>query len=530
MGGNKTDKLVKGAFLLTLAGFISKILSAGYRIPLQNLTGDAGFYIYQQIYPVLGMVMILTLYGFPSAISKLAAEMRKAGKELSVRNFYLPIFVILLVLGSGLFVFLYWSAPNLSHWIGDGKLENAYKLVAFTFFLIPFLAIPRGVFQEFGEMRPTAYSQVSEQIIRVVIIIAAAVWFAMNGENIYAVGYAGAFASIAAGMVSVGVLSYFFFKRRPFTRSTYPIPWLFYMKSLLVFGLFFALNHMLLIIIQFADAFTLLPGLLEYGMSKIPAMETKGIFDRGQPFIQFGAVIGSSFSLALIPNVSRLKSETGILHRNIRSALSISTYIGFGATLGLILIFPFANQLLYKNTAGTGSLQILVASILLSSLAITVSSVLQGLGYMKRTALYTGYAFLTKWGLNMLLVPLWGITGSAFATVCSLLLLTGCVFYELYRRLPMLRFFGKLNWRALFISSLGMTVYIFIVHYMVSWFYPDTRLDTLLYVAFVVITGGLLYLYLLLKWKAFSEEELAMLPLAHVFIRIQRGRHSNGTN
>src|SRR5699024_1089797 len=151
MDGNDTNKMVKGAFLLTVAGLIGKLLSAGYRIPLQNLTGDVGFYIYQQVYPVLGMVMVLALYGFPAAISKLAAEMRTLGRGLSVRSFYLPVFFILLVLAGCLFSLMYMGAPILSHWIGDNKLENIYRLAAFTFFIIPFLAAPRGIFQGLGE-------------------------------------------------------------------------------------------------------------------------------------------------------------------------------------------------------------------------------------------------------------------------------------------------------------------------------------------------------------------------------------------
>src|SRR5699024_341949 len=231
-------------------------------------------------------------------------------------------------------------------------------------------------------------------------------------------------------IAAFGVLSISFLKRKPFTYDSYRVPWRFYIKSLLVFGLFFALNHMVLLIIQFADSFTLFPGLLQYGLDRVPAMEAKGVFDRGQPFIQLGMVLGSSFSLALIPRISkhRLVDEAAVFVGQIRSALSFSAYIAVGATLGLILIFPEANLLLYKNTAGTGSLQILVVAILLSSLAITGATILQGMGYMKGPALFIGCAFLLKWGLNMVMVPQWGITGSAIATILSLLFLTIAIF------------------------------------------------------------------------------------------------------
>lgn len=527
MDGNDTKILVKGAFLLTVAGLIGKLLSAGYRIPLQNLTGDVGFYIYQQVYPILGMVMVLALYGFPSAISKLTTEMKTSGKELSFRSFYVPVFFILFVLSTFLFLIMYVTAPYLSDWIGDMELEGVYRFAAFTFILIPFLAIGRGTFQGIGDMRPTAYSQVSEQFIRVVIIIAAAVWFSIYGEDIYMIGKAAVFAALAAGLVAFGVLSSFFIKRQPLINNTYPVPWSFYIKSLLVFGLFFSLNHMLLLIIQFADTFTLFPGLLQYGLDRIPAMEAKGVFDRGQPFIQLGMVLGSSFSLALIPRISkrRLADDPIVFVNQIRSALSFSAYIAVGATLGLILIFPEANLLLYKNTAGTGSLQILVTAILLSSLAITGATILQGLGYMKGPALFIGCAFILKWGLNMVLVPRLGITGSAVATIFSLLILTIAIFHGLNVKLPQLAFLKKLRWRALITSGVGMTVYIIVIQFIMSWIYPETRLGMLMYVVFTVLSGGLVYLYLLLKCKAFSEEELAMLPFARVFIRIRRGRN-----
>src|SRR5690625_6875943 len=109
MAENQTNKLVKGAFLLTLAGVISKVLSAGYRIPLQNLTGDIGYYVYQQIYPLLGMITILSLYGFPSAISKLTAEMNEDEKHHYLRSFYLQILLIIIGISCGLFSLFYFS-------------------------------------------------------------------------------------------------------------------------------------------------------------------------------------------------------------------------------------------------------------------------------------------------------------------------------------------------------------------------------------------------------------------------------------
>src|SRR5690625_5267642 len=171
MGGNESNKLMKGALLLTLAGIISKVLSAGYRIPLQNLTGDIGFYIYQQVYPLLGMAMVLGLYGFPSAISKLTVDLRAEGKEVALRNFYKPVFIILARINVALFLLVYLNAHFLALLVGDMNLVATYQNAAFIFLLIPLKALLRGVFQGSNEMKRTAYSHIGEQSISVYINI-----------------------------------------------------------------------------------------------------------------------------------------------------------------------------------------------------------------------------------------------------------------------------------------------------------------------------------------------------------------------
>src|SRR5690625_744975 len=123
MSKQQQNDFVKGALFLTIAGFLGKILSAAYRIPLQNLTGDHGFYIYQQVYPFLGMMLILSLYGFPSAIAKIIADEERKGHAISFRTVYFPVF-FLLFLGFSVFVICFFRyTSDIATFIGDPKLE-----------------------------------------------------------------------------------------------------------------------------------------------------------------------------------------------------------------------------------------------------------------------------------------------------------------------------------------------------------------------------------------------------------------------
>lgn len=57
----------------------------------------------------------------------------------------------------------------------------------------------------------------------------------------------------------------------------------------------------LLLLFQFIDSFTIFKSLLEAGFSKTDSMMLKGVYDRGQPLIQLGMVVGNSFSMASLP-------------------------------------------------------------------------------------------------------------------------------------------------------------------------------------------------------------------------------------
>ncbi|SHH83310.1 putative polysaccharide biosynthesis protein [Virgibacillus chiguensis] len=528
MNRNETNQLVKGALLLTMVGVISKLLSAGYRIPLQNVTGDMGIYVYQQIYPVLGIGLMLALYGFPSAIAKLAAEEQSHAQKLSLTSFYFPIFLILCMLNGSLALFIYMNAPYITGWIGDERLTEIYYLGALTFLFIPVTALLRGTFQGNFVMKPTAFSQLAEQLFRVTIIITSAIVIAESGKPIYTIGRAAVFASIIGLIVATIVLAGFFWRDKPFHIEKRPYSMRHYVHTIITIGIVATLNHMVLLLLQFADTFTLFPSLLNGGYSQLMAMEAKGVFDRGQPLIQIGTVLGSSFALALMPSVSKRKltEQPQIFYPYIRGAMLFSIYLATGATVGLIAIFPEVNQALFQDQQGNAALRLLMVAVLLSSLAITAAAILQGLGYIKRIALLILLACFMKWIGNQWFVPSMGIFGSSFATVLALLVFSVIALTELRRKLPLLQLLRNVQWKALLLATFVMVSYLWIVKWVVHPWLPPTRVASFLFVGFLSITGATVYGYCLIRLKAFTEQQLQMLPsrLSLRFIRKQRYR------
>lgn len=519
-----SNQVVRGAMLLTLAGLFSKVLSATYRIPLQNLTGDLGFYIYQQVYPIIATVMILSLYGFPMAVSKLTVERQEAQQSLSLGNFYMPMLVVMFAINMVFFILLKYSAPALARLVGDEHLQETYKLAASLFLFIPLLALVRGVSQGRGKMQWTAYSQMIEQVIRVAIIIGVAYFVSVGLLPIYDVGKFGVLATMIGMLLAFLVIALVYFpKARQIETVQTAIPWGTYFRTFITFGLIASLNHMILIIIQLVDVMTLVPNLIAYGFSPLEAMAEKGVFDRGQPLIQFGVVFGSSFALALIPAVVKKAAWSDEKElASVREAILFSFYIATGATIGLIMLLGETNILLFTNADGTGTIRVLVLALILTSVTITVVAILQSIGYMKQTAIWIVITFFVKWILNISLVPIYGMMGAAIATVLSLLFLMIAVTSLLYKKLPHLRLFLFVKWKGLFLASSMMVIYLTIMKLLMQFLPTFSRLSLLVCVCVLVATGALIYIAMLIRYDVLTKNQYRALPFSRLFLSIEK--------
>lgn len=504
------SSIMRGAMILTLAGLLGKILSAGYRVPLQNITGDLGFYIYQQVYPILGVALILALYGFPAAVSKLTSEENQS-------SLLMVLFVLFFICG-GVFAFGYSQSERIAAIMGDPKLAPSLQGAFFIFLFAPLLSVFRGVFQGKGYMVPTAVSQMIEQVIRVVGILLAA-WVATSTGDLYEIGKGAAIASCAAALGALGVLVGFW-KRNPRVFQwnwTYSI---LYVKTILIYGLLISLNYTLLLSLQAVDALTLVSGLMEAGFTSDEARVAKGVFDRGQPLLQLGVVVASSMSLALIPNVTRTRwtEQPKRMREAVMSAIKFSFVIALAATVGLILLFPTLNPLFFLDEKGTEALQLLMLVILMGSLAMTTASVLQGLDHLLMTALLILGGAVTKGLCNLWLVPVLGLSGAALSSVIAVTFVLIGNIVILGQEMPITTW-RTLPWKQIGLSLFFMTAVVWGLS-LASPLFDQNRLLLLGFTLATVGVGALAYLVSLLKLGAFEKREIEELPLSKWWLRL----------
>lgn len=520
MNRQGSKQLVHGAILLSLAGFIAKGLGAGYRIILQNLAGDEAVYVYQQIYPFLAFALILSLYGFPSAIAALTQDKR----DVSWRTFIKPIFVIVFIISTILGLVLYLLAPVFSNWISDENLLRNYQAVALVFIMLPFVAVFRGVYQGRLSMAPIATSQVIEQLIRVSIIITGAWLIYIGTFGMYSIGQIAITGSLAGSVGAILTLSFYRNQLDINKTTTRKTPWRTYALAIVVIAFTATLNHSVLVLMQVIDSVLIVPQLLESGYSFTEAVLEKGIYDRGQPLIQIGSVIGSSFALAVLPFVSQNKlNEIGEeLEGQIHTSLKCSFMLSLGATIGLVGLLPHVNQMLFKNTLGTDVLQLLMLAILFGSLLMTGVAILQGLDSVKETAFYMLIGVMMKVLFNYILTPIWGTLGSAFSTVISLVITTVIVLFRVRQALPSRTLFGTIKiWRPFSHGITFLVLFTYLFRQIGFWLSIESRMLLFGYIILASALGAVGYLWILIRNNLFTEKEIQILPFRSLFEKLK---------
>jgi polysaccharide transporter, PST family len=518
--------VMKGAMILSLAALISKVLSAVYRVPFQNLVGNRGLYVFQQVYPIYGIGMVLALSGLPVMISRLIAEEKDVFRQQVLLR---QIWLILLLLGLIIFVVLQLFASTLAGYMGDLRLDSLIHAISWMFLLMPTLAALRGYFQAILQMKPTAYSQVAEQIIRVCVIVGAAILGSRNGFNVYVIGTYAMFATPIAEIFSVAILWWYYchyghplhmkLKHRVISYCSL-------LKLLCFEGGTICLFASLMVMMQLIDSFSVIKGLIGHGWSLLEAQNGKGIYDRGQPLVQLGLVIATSFVSAMLPSLSAaFKNHQFTTFRNLGSEMMrVSIFMTVGLTTGMISLMPLINQLLFNSHEENLALSVFMLNIILTTLIMVYSSILQSANYFRLTILSIIVGLLSKLILTKWLVIQIGVLGASMSTVISLLLM---LLIECFLAPSDIVAIKNATRFILVLCGLGLVLFIIEkVFYQLLTNYSllhNPRLNALLDLAVLVPLGISIFLLLAYKCKLLDENEWQSVPFVHkVFKKVQK--------
>ncbi len=513
---------MKGAALLTIAALIVKVLSAIYRVPFQNLVGDEGFYIYQQVYPVISIFVVWTSSGFAVAISKMLADndciVNEEERTQKRRSIMRIIFRYLTVLSFIFFGILFVGADVLATMMGDTSLAPLLRTGSFIVLVMPALAVFKGGFQSRGIMEPIAYAQVLEQTVRVSVILAGTFIIMSTTKSLYGAGQMAIIGTVVGEVVGLLLIAFLFRKRfgsfigkQQQRLASLPV-----LKEVTLLSLSVSMSSLLLLGYQLVDSFTIFSLLIDSGMDETIAKETKGIYDRGQPLVQLGVVIASSLSLAIVPLVAHMSNK-----QNGRSAMPFiqltyraSVLFGWAASLGLILVMPYINAMLFKTDALSEVLMLYVLQIVPLSIILTFTAILQGYGKLKIPAVFLLIGFLLKVVLNVFTIEPMGVLGAAVANNVGLLL-TALALVLYLKKITGIQLAPASFYQKISVASLCMTVVVIVWLRFVPILLQGFLSERLVAVGAgfsAVCIGAVVMITCIAKLRVLAEKEWYLLP------------------
>ncbi len=398
--------LMQGS-ILAIASIVSRIVGLAYRIPLKATIGSSGNGFYGNAYEIYNIILLISSYSLPLAVSKLVASRMAKGHVKDANKVLHGALLFAFISGGAASLFLFFGAEYICvHIIKNPLVAIALKVLAPTLFIVAILGVIRGFFQGLGTMIPSAVSQIVEQIVNAIVSIVAATILFSYGSKIggvlgHPVLYAAAYGAAGGTLgTCIGAL----------------------------FGLFFVL----FIFIAFKKVFkkmvkrdkhrnnetygdimsilimTIIPVLLSTTVYNISSFIDLGIYNNimssqgytieefnnlwgifsGQykVLINIPLAIAGAMAASVVPSLTAAfdSQEKDSVKRQINMANRFVMIIAFPCAIGMMVLASPIMQLLFNDDSKTAMLMLVIGgcSVVFYSLSTLSNGILQGLNKM----------------------------------------------------------------------------------------------------------------------------------------------------
>ena len=206
----KKNSFMQGAIFSTIAIIITKVIGILYVIPFYKIIGSQGGALYGYAYTIYSTFLSLSTVGIPLAISKLVSEYNALGYTHARERVYKQGKRAIMVFAFVIFLLLMAFADPLAKMVmGDIEGGNTVEDIAFVIrviatalLIIPSLAISRGYLQGNKYINSSSFSQVVEQLFRVIVVVVGS-WLMLlaTGNVTWAVSVA-CFGATIGGLIA----------------------------------------------------------------------------------------------------------------------------------------------------------------------------------------------------------------------------------------------------------------------------------------------------------------------------------------
>lgn len=377
----KKNKFLKSTIILIIGGFITKILGMVIKIVMTRYLKTEGIGIYMILSPTFMLLITLSGLGLPVAISKLVSEDKKNNKKLIFNAF--PItFIINVIIIILLFIFGRFLSNNLLH---EPRIYYGIISIGLVLPFISISSIVRGYFFGKQKMIPHVVSNITEDIVRLIILVIGIPIFLSKGIE-YAVAFI-VLSNIVSEVTSILILYFFLPKKFKINKDDVRLD-----KD----------NVKEILSISLPTTGSRLIGSIGYFFEPIILTSTLLMVEYDSNFIinEYGIINGyvmqlvllpsfftMAISQALIPVVSYNYSNKNYTYtkKKIKQAICLSLLIGVPSTIMFILFPNIFLNLIYNTNEGINYVRLMAPICLFHYIQSPLSSSLQAMGKAKES-------------------------------------------------------------------------------------------------------------------------------------------------
>lgn len=409
------------AGILAMASMIVRVIGLLYRAPLTAIIGDEGNGYYGTAYNIYTIILMVSSYSMPSAISKLMAQKLAVGEYRNANRVFrcaLTYGVLVGLVGSGL---LFFGARFLVPDVAVCVLQ----VFAPTVFLFGILGSMRGYFQARGSMVQTSVSQILEQLANAVVSIAAA-WLLMqtavgaDPTRRAQLGAMGSALGTGAGVLIALLFMVFCFRRSKEGRKAEILSdatgkeekYRIFLRDTILVITPFMLSGVIMNLTTSLNQTIYMRMLIDLkGAGETATTTLYGIFSNKAVVISNIPIsIATAVSSAIIPGISAAyarRDETGA-RRQVGNAIRITSIIAIPSAVGLAVLARPITMLMFPQMESlelaSSLLSLLAVTVIFYSISTITNAALQSIGRMNLPLVSAGIALVVQTVVLVLLL------------------------------------------------------------------------------------------------------------------------------
>lgn len=427
MEAEKNSKGVAEGFLkqgsiLAVASILVRMIGLIYRIPMANVIGDVGNGIYSAAYEIYSILLIISSYGMPMAVSKMVSAKCVQKKYKEAYHIFRCSMIFSFCTGGAAALFVFFGAD----WLEKNFYESyqgiaiPLRVLAPTIFMVAVMGTLRGLYQGRKTMLPTAVSQILEQVVNAIVSVSAA-WLLMNAHSaskkLSAYGAAGGTLGTCLGAATaLLVLVFIYLLYRPVMKkqqnrdqasAKISLRWTYKLILMTVIPIVLSQTvYQLSGIIDVSLSGAVLKG---KGFSGEQVSSWVGIYStKYRTLVNVPTAISTAIASSMIPSLvtAFLAGDKEKNHRNVSMAVKFNMIIAFPSAVGMAVLATPIIRVLFRHTDyQMGSMMLLLGSscIIFYALSTVTNGVLQSIDQMRLPVIHSLISLVVHvvlvWGL-----------------------------------------------------------------------------------------------------------------------------------